>query len=95
MQYWSCGIGSGKICYDYSPREKYYFVKLVTISLLFAVDTPERIEFANVSPSSEQEESYSPMDEEEWTDRNFGASTAEIGSSDDDSSERYGFIQQI
>lgn len=54
------------------------------------MQTPERIEFSNLSTgniSSEHEEPPSQIDEDEWTDRNFGASTAEIGSSDDDSSE--------
>lgn len=53
------------------------------------MQTPERIEFANLSTghiSSDQDEHPSQMDEDEWTDRNFGASTAEIGSSDADSS---------
>lgn len=55
----------------------------------FPVQTPERIEFANLSAgniSSEHDEPLSQMDEDEWTDRNFGASAAEIGSSDDESS---------
>lgn len=47
--------------------------------------TPERIEFANLVASghvSENEEPPSQMDEDEWTDRNFGQSTAEVDSSD-------------
>ncbi|XP_044734028.1 F-actin-monooxygenase Mical-like isoform X2 [Chrysoperla carnea] len=47
--------------------------------------TPERIEFANLVQSghvSENEEPPSQMDEDEWTDRNFGQSTAELDSSD-------------
>lgn len=42
--------------------------------------TPERIEFENLAEDARDAESE--MDEEEWTDRNFGASAAE-GSSDD------------
>jgi len=37
---------------------------------------------------SDLEEGHSQMDEDEWTDRNFGASTAEMGSSDDISDMR-------
>lgn len=50
--------------------------------------TPERIEFdlSAGQASSDHEEPLSQMDEDEWTDRNFGASTAELGSSDDDDS---------
>ena len=44
--------------------------------------TPERIEFENLTAAaSDVEEAPSEMDEDEWTDRNFGASAAE-GSSD-------------
>lgn len=50
-----------------------------------SVQTPERVEFAG-HISSEHDEPLSQMDEDEWTDRNFGASTAEIGSSDDEDS---------
>lgn len=58
------------------------------VDLLDRVRTPERVEFANLSTlnASDQEESLSQMDEDEWTDKNFGASTAELGSSDDESS---------
>lgn len=60
---------------------------------LFLVQTPERIEFSNMSGGvSDHEESFSQMDEDEWTDRNFGASAAELGSSDDDSSSDSRFI---
>ncbi|KAK3927176.1 [F-actin]-monooxygenase Mical [Frankliniella fusca] len=48
--------------------------------------TPERITFSNlagVAGSSDQEDHPSEMDEDEWTDRNFGASAAECDSSDD------------
>ncbi|XP_067012830.2 uncharacterized protein Mical isoform X2 [Anabrus simplex] len=45
-------------------------------------NTPERIEFENLAgAASDVEEAPSEMDEDEWTDRNFGASAAE-GSSD-------------
>ncbi|XP_075230340.1 molecule interacting with CasL isoform X2 [Lycorma delicatula] len=49
--------------------------------------TPERVEFENltglgVSDEEEAMRAASEMDEDEWTDRNFGASAAE-GSSDD------------
>lgn len=62
------------------------------------MQTPERIEFSNLSThmSSDQEDSLSQMDEDEWTDRNFGASTAEVCSSDneeDSSSSRYVSIE--
>ncbi|KAK7790107.1 hypothetical protein R5R35_007081 [Gryllus longicercus] len=44
--------------------------------------TPERIEFENLAgATTDVEEAPSEMDEDEWTDRNFGASAAE-GSSD-------------
>ncbi|KAG5331563.1 MICAL monooxygenase, partial [Acromyrmex charruanus] len=43
----------------------------------------EQIEFENLAEISDPEEGHSQMDEDEWTDRNFGASTAEMGSSDD------------
>ncbi|XP_063910591.1 F-actin-monooxygenase Mical isoform X3 [Zophobas morio] len=58
------------------------------VDLLDRVQTPERIEFANLSGvnPSDHEESLSQMDEDEWTDKNFGASAAELGSSDDESS---------
>nr|XP_023016590.1 F-actin-monooxygenase Mical isoform X2 [Leptinotarsa decemlineata] len=59
------------------------------VDLLDKVHTPERIEFSNLSVdhiSSDQEDSLSQMDEDEWTDKNFGASCAELDDSDDDSS---------
>ncbi|XP_045463620.1 F-actin-monooxygenase Mical isoform X5 [Harmonia axyridis] len=60
------------------------------VDLLDRVRTPERAEFSNLSRgSSDQEDSINQMDEDEWTDRNFGASTAEVGSSDDDDSSSY------
>lgn len=58
-------------------------------SIVVAVRTPERIEFANLSMehvSSDQDESLSQMDEDEWTDKNFGASCAEVADSDEESS---------
>nr|XP_012143698.1 PREDICTED: protein-methionine sulfoxide oxidase mical3b isoform X8 [Megachile rotundata] len=56
---------------------------VVGLDLLDRGQTPERIEFENLAEISDAEEPQSQMDEDEWTDRNFGASTAEMGSSDD------------
>ncbi|XP_024947537.1 F-actin-monooxygenase Mical isoform X3 [Cephus cinctus] len=53
------------------------------LDLLDRGQTPERIEFENLAGVSDAEEPRSQMDEDEWTDRNFGASAAEMGSSDD------------
>lgn len=53
------------------------------LDLLDRGQTPERIEFENLAGMSDAEEAHSQMDEDEWTDRNFGASAAEMGSSDD------------
>lgn len=68
--------------------------------MFFIVQTPERIEFSNLSSghiSSDHEESPDPIDEDEWTDRNFGASTAEHGSTDeeDSSSARLIFFKKL
>ncbi|KAK5642466.1 hypothetical protein RI129_008633 [Pyrocoelia pectoralis] len=71
------------------PLEKLKIIPLTGVEgvdLLNRVQTPERIEFSNLSAghiSSDHDESLSQMDEDEWTDRNFGASTAEICSSDE------------
>ncbi|KAK4877333.1 hypothetical protein RN001_009839 [Aquatica leii] len=71
------------------PLEKLKITPLTGVEgvdLLNRVQTPERIEFSNLSAghiSSDHEESLSQMDEDEWTDRNFGASTAEVYSSDE------------
>ncbi|XP_029677918.1 F-actin-monooxygenase Mical isoform X4 [Formica exsecta] len=56
---------------------------IVGLDLLDRGQTPERIEFENLAEISDPEEAHSQMDEDEWTDRNFGVSTAEMGSSDD------------
>ncbi|KAL2728435.1 F-actin-monooxygenase mical2b isoform X1 [Vespula squamosa] len=56
---------------------------VVGLDLLDRGQTPERIEFENLARVSDTEEAHSQMDEDEWTDRNFGASAAEMGSSDD------------
>ncbi|KAF7988560.1 hypothetical protein HCN44_001133 [Aphidius gifuensis] len=56
---------------------------VVGLDLLDRGQTPERIEFKNRAGMSDAEEAHSQMDEDEWTDRNFGASAAEMGSSDD------------
>lgn len=61
---------------------------IVGLDLLDRGQTPERIEFENLAEISDPEEAHSQMDEDEWTDRNFGASTAEMGSSDDISDMR-------
>ena len=58
------------------------------LDLLDRGQTPERIEFENLARISDAEEAHSQMDEDEWTDRNFGASAAEMGSSDDISDMR-------
>lgn len=62
---------------------------VVGLDLLDRGQTPERIEFENLAGMSDAEEAQSQMDEDEWTDRNFGASAAEMGSSDDISDMRY------
>ncbi|XP_069686571.1 F-actin-monooxygenase Mical isoform X3 [Periplaneta americana] len=55
---------------------------LTGLDVLDVKSTPERIEFENLTAAaSDVEEVPSEMDEDEWTDRNFGASAAE-GSSD-------------
>ncbi|XP_071050108.1 protein-methionine sulfoxide oxidase mical3a isoform X10 [Onthophagus taurus] len=59
------------------------------LDLLDRVQTPERVEFANLSSghiSSDHEESPSPIDEDEWTDRNFRNSIIDSDSTDDSSS---------
>ncbi|KAG7211474.1 hypothetical protein KM043_010752 [Ampulex compressa] len=56
---------------------------VVGLDLLDRGQTPERIEFENLAGISDTEEAHSQMDEDEWTDRNFGVSPAEMGSSDD------------
>ncbi|KAJ8959443.1 hypothetical protein NQ318_022136 [Aromia moschata] len=69
--------------------EKRLLPGVAGVDLLDRVQTPERIEFANLSTgnvSSDQEESLSQMDEDEWTDKNFGASCAENDSEDESSS---------
>lgn len=53
------------------------------MDLLDRGQTPERIEYENLVGLSDAEEAQSIMDEDEWTDRNFGQSAAEMGSSDD------------
>ncbi|XP_050425009.1 F-actin-monooxygenase Mical isoform X2 [Adelges cooleyi] len=44
-------------------------------------ETPERVEFENLD--LEEDLAHSEMDEDEWTDRNFGASANEMLSSDE------------
>lgn len=61
--------------------------KDLNFDLLDRGQTPERIEFE--AGISDPEEAHSQMDEDEWTDRNFGQSTAENGSSDEISDMRF------
>ncbi|XP_048525336.1 F-actin-monooxygenase Mical [Dendroctonus ponderosae] len=70
-----------------SPQKK-PLSAVAGVDLLDRVRTPERIEFANLSTDniSDHEEPLSQMDEDEWTDKNFGASCNELDESDDDSS---------
>jgi hypothetical protein len=64
----------------------------MSLDIRDAKTTPERIEFANLTAAaSDVEEAPSEMDEDEWTDRNFGASAVE-GSTDSLSDLRYVFI---
>ncbi|XP_049819876.1 F-actin-monooxygenase Mical isoform X3 [Aethina tumida] len=59
------------------------------LDLLDRVQTPERIEFANLSSGSvlsDNDEPLTQMDEDEWTDKNFGASCAELDDTDESSS---------
>jgi hypothetical protein len=63
----------------------------VSLDVVEAKTTPERIEFENLTAAaSDVEEAPSEMDEDEWTDRNFGASAVE-GSTDSLSDLRYVF----
>jgi hypothetical protein len=50
--------------------------------------TPERVEFENSVDFASEEELLSEMDEDEWTDRNFGASNADNNTSDEASELR-------
>lgn len=52
--------------------------------LFLTVETPERVEFANLSSGHVSSDRDEPMDEDEWTDKNFGASANELDDSDDD-----------
>ena len=61
---------------------------MVGLDLLDRGQTPERIEFENLADISDTEEAHSQMDEDEWTDRNFGPSAAEMCSSDEISDMR-------
>ncbi|XP_020283650.1 F-actin-methionine sulfoxide oxidase Mical isoform X2 [Pseudomyrmex gracilis] len=64
------------------PDEDQRSVEHIGFDLIDRSQTQERIEFENLAEMSDPEEAHSQMDEDEWTDRNFGASTAEMGSSD-------------
>ncbi|KAL1516883.1 hypothetical protein ABEB36_000720 [Hypothenemus hampei] len=71
-----------------SPQKK-ALSGVAGVDLLDRVQTPERIEFANLSTgniSSDHDEPLSQMDEDEWTDKNFGASCNELDESEDDDS---------
>lgn len=59
------------------------------LDLLDRGQTPERIEFENLAGISDAGDAQDQMDEDEWTDRNFGASAAEMDSSDEISDIRY------
>ncbi|XP_050312403.1 F-actin-monooxygenase Mical isoform X6 [Anthonomus grandis grandis] len=68
-----------------SPQKKPFGV--TGVDLLDRVQTPERIEVSNLSSgnvSSDHEDHPSQMDEDEWTDKNFGQSCNELDESDDD-----------
>ncbi|VEN43454.1 unnamed protein product [Callosobruchus maculatus] len=70
-----------------SPPDKGTLPGIANVDLLDRVQTPERVEFSNLSTgnaSSIHEDSLSQMDEDEWTDRNFGASCAELGDNEED-----------
>nr|CAI5820400.1 unnamed protein product [Callosobruchus analis] len=57
-----------------SPPDKGTLPGIANVDLLDRVQTPERVEFSNLSTgnaSSIHEDSLSQMDEDEWTDRNF------------------------
>ena len=47
--------------------------------------TPERVEFENTLVEQSDEEEY--LSEDEWTDRNFGASANELDESDGEDSD--------
>ena len=47
--------------------------------------TPERVEFENSLDQGNDEEDY--LSEDEWTDRNFGASANELDDTSNDDSE--------
>ncbi|XP_057659603.1 F-actin-monooxygenase Mical isoform X9 [Diorhabda carinulata] len=72
-----------------SSPDKKSLSGIAGVDLLDKVQTPERIEFSNLSSghvSSDQEDSLNQIDEDEWTDKNFGASCAELDDTEDDSS---------
>lgn len=58
-----------------------------------ATDTPERVGFENLDIDKEDDSNISrnEMDEDEWTDHNFGTSANELASSDDISDLRFFF----
>lgn len=56
----------------------------------YSSDTPERVGFENLDVDKEDAANtlFSEMDEDEWTDHNFGTSANELASSDDVSDVR-------
>jgi len=50
--------------------------------------TPERVEFENSVECASEDDLLSEMDEDEWTDRNFGASNADNNTPDEASDLR-------
>lgn len=64
----------------------HYFVLQLNIKFSNdSTDTPERVGFENLEIAQEDTGSISinEMDEDEWTDHNFGTSANELASSDD------------
>ena len=62
----------------------------LNLSSTCATDTPERVGFENSDMDKEDAGSTSigEMDEDEWTDHNFGTSANELASSDEASNVR-------
>ncbi len=58
-----------------------------------STDTPERVGFENLDIDKEDDGNVSrnEMDEDEWTDHNFGTSANELASSDDVSDLRFSY----
>lgn len=58
--------------------------------LRFLGITPERVEFENTLDLTSEEELLSEIDEDDWTERNFGNSASDYDSTDQESDFRYG-----